>query len=350
LSRALFPLASHLPQQVVRITGRIPEDISILLIGSDLDGKVFSESTSTVVLSFHGASILSRYKLSPDQELILRCPDRKSEAVIRIVNQVGSSNGAFTYGVAFVDPNLHFWNPEFPVLSPAELEAGLISLVCSSCKTIEKFDNSEIKPDLFALNKGLLRLCKRCGFSTLWKLSAGANGHEPGLTPVTQTPPAPSIPALSSYSPPPQTPVTYSRPLAAPVQTSLQAPITSQPSVYHEPRATVLTLPPPSESHTPRVERRKHVRTRVNFSACVRHPDRGDDIVVCEDMSRGGLRFKSKKQYYAQSLIEIAAPYNPGQPAIFVPAQIVSVQELPAEHLFRHGVAYLQLLNSRKSF
>jgi hypothetical protein len=337
MSRATSPLASYLPQQVVRITGRIPESIPILLIGSDLDGKVFSESTSTVVLSFHGA-------------IILRCPDRKSEAVIRIVNQVGSSNGAFTYGVAFVDPNLHFWNPEFPSLSPAELEAGLVTLVCSSCKTIEKFDNSEIKPDLFALNKGLLRLCKRCGFSTLWKSAAGANGHEPGLSPVTQTPLAPSVPAPPSYSPPPQNPVTYSRPLAAPVQTSLQAPITSQPSVYQEPRATVLTLPPPSQSQPPRVERRKHVRTRVNFSACVRHPDRGDDIVICEDMSRGGLRFKSKKQYYAQSLIEIAAPYNPGQPAIFVPAQIVSVQELPAEHLFRHGVAYLQLLNSRKSF
>ena len=339
-----------MPQQVVRITGRIPASIPILLIGSDLDGKVFSESTSTVVLSFHGASILSRYKLSPEQELILRCPDRNSEAVIRIVNQTGSSNGAFTYGVAFVDPNLHFWNPEFPTLSPAELEAGLVTLVCSSCKAIEKFDNSEIKPDLFALHKGILRLCKHCGFSTLWKHAAGANGQEPGLSPVTQTPPASSIPAPPPYSLPPQTPVTYSRPFSAPVQTSLQVPSASQPSAYHEPRATILTLPPPSQLNTPRVERRKHLRTRVNFSACVRHPDRGDEIVVCEDMSRGGLRFKSKKQYYAQSLIEIAAPYTPGQTPIFVPAQIVSVQALPAEHLFRHGVAYLQLLNSRKSF
>jgi hypothetical protein len=73
----------------------------------------------------------------------------------------------------------------------------------------------------------------------------------------------------------------------------------------------------------PRVNRRKHPRVKVNYSACVRHPQRGDDIVLCEDMSKGGLRFKSRKQYYPQSLIEVAAPYEPGQPAIFVPAQIV---------------------------
>ena len=48
-----------MPQQVVRSSGRIPKQIPILLIGSDLDGKVFSESTNTVLLSLHGAGIVS---------------------------------------------------------------------------------------------------------------------------------------------------------------------------------------------------------------------------------------------------------------------------------------------------
>jgi hypothetical protein len=81
---------------------------------------------------------------------------------------------------------------------------------------------------------------------------------------------------------------------------------------------------------------------KVNYTSLVRHPERGDDIVICEDMSRGGLRFKSKKFYYQRSVIEIAVPYVAGQISIFIPAQIISAVELPEEKLFRYGVAFLQ--------
>jgi hypothetical protein len=67
-------------------------------------------------------------------------------------------------------------------------------------------------------------------------------------------------------------------------------------------------------------------------------------------MSKGGLRFKSPKHYYAQSLIEVAVPYQPGQPAIFVTAQIVFVEELPEQRLFRYGVQYLKPTKSRDYF
>jgi hypothetical protein len=30
----------------------------------------------------------------------------------------------------------------------------------------------------------------------------------------------------------------------------------------------------------PRVNRRKHARVKVSYSACIRHADRGDDIVI----------------------------------------------------------------------
>ena len=110
----------------------------------------------------------------------------------------------------------------------------------------------------------------------------------------------------------------------------------------------VLTLPPtpeppPPEPNMPQVNRRKHPRVKVSYSACVRHAERGDDIVTCEDMSRGGLRFKSSKRYYDRTLIEVAVPYLLGQASLFVPAQIVFTQELPEQQLFRYGVAYLQL-------
>ncbi len=76
-----------MPPEGMRRSGRIPKEIAILLVGSDLEGKVFSEQTKTVVLSRHGAGIVSQYKLVPEQELILRRLDTNSETEIRIVGQ-----------------------------------------------------------------------------------------------------------------------------------------------------------------------------------------------------------------------------------------------------------------------
>jgi len=371
----------------MRSSGRIPKEIPILLIGSDLDGKVFSEPTSTVLLSLHGAGVLSRHKLCAEQEMILRCPDLNKEAEIRIVGQLGSQQGVHTYGVAFVDPNLKFWDVDFPSLSPVEMERGLLSLVCSSCKALEKIDDTGIEADICATGEGVLRFCKRCGTSTLWKpaqpqsLSAvspeslsPAGGAQMPLFPSSPPPvpaPAPAaLPVASALLPAPAPPLPASSPVPPPASSPPPAPVAavpqasfyasvrplpqtaapSQSTVYPagpdlvvERLGAVLTLPPPPEPDTPRVNRRKHARVKVSYSACVRHPERGDDIVTCEDMSRGGLRFKSRKSYYERSLIEVAVPYTPGQASLFVPAQIVFTQELPEQQLFRYGVAYLQL-------
>jgi hypothetical protein len=347
----------------VRSSGRIPKELPILLIGSDLDGRVFSEHTSTVLLSLHGAGIISRHKLSPDQELILRLSDLNRETEIRVVGQIGAQYDSYTYGVAFLDPNLNFWEVDFPPISTIERELGLISLICNSCKTIEKIDDTSIEADVCATNESVLRFCKHCSNSTLWKPAPNGANHEsipagstqlplfsPGVTPAPAqipVPPQNSAPVPSRVvppEPPPSTPSFYA-------QSYRPEPVASpSPSASPSKSTAVLTMPPPENPSAPRVNRRKHPRVRVNYSACVRHPDRGDDIVACEDMSKGGLRFKSKKQYYAQSLIEVAVPYEPGQPAIFVPAQIVFVEELPEQRFFRYGVAYLQLQKPRLAF
>jgi len=117
----------------------------------------------------------------------------------------------------------------------------------------------------------------------------------------------------------------------------------ASPDSVGEPQSAVLTMSGPAAEKpaAARANRRKHPRVKVDYSACIRHPERGDDIVQCEDMSKGGLRFKSRQRYYAQSLIEVAVPYEPGQPAIFVPAQIVFAEELPEQRLYRCGVQYL---------
>ena len=355
----------------MRSSGRIPKELPILLIGDDLDGKVFSERTRTVVLSLHGAGILSKHKLCPEQELILRCPERNKETEVRVVGQLGTHDGIHTYGVAFVNPTLNFWDIEFPPISSIEREFGLLSLVCTSCKTLEKIDDTGIEADICATNEGVMRFCKRCGSSTLWKPDVNAFPQE-SVPPATEqmslfsvpSSPASSSTAKSSAPPaPPPAPVPLpaagapSASFYAQSYASTQNSSASRTNVYParpeplgEQRTAILTVPQPQESERPRVNRRKHPRVKVNYSACVRHPQRGDDVVLCEDMSKGGLRFKSRKHYYAQSLIEVAAPYQPGQPAIFIPAQIVFVEELPEQQLFRYGVQYLKPTRIRDSF
>lgn len=373
----------------MRSTGRIPKEIPILLIGSDLDGRVFSENTHTVLLSLHGAGILSRHKLSPEQELVLRWTERNKETEIRVVGHIGTDGQDHTYGVAFFDSNLNFWEIEFPPISSLEKEMGLFSLACHSCGALDKIDDTSIEADICATGQGVIRFCKQCGTSTLWKptqtllfpaagpaKSSSANGSQMGLFPV----PAPLNPVPKPLAPPaasplPPVPATLPPPLVLPpLQSSFYAssaplPEAAAPSAHTEsppqleprpdvwpdtranaqantqtqPRAAVLTIPSPREPGPSRVNRRKHPRVKVSYSALVRHPERGDDIVVCEDMSRGGLRFKSKETYYDRSLIEIAAPYVPGQAPLLVPAQIVFVQELPEQKLMRYGVAYLQI-------
>jgi len=290
----------------MRRSARIPKEVAILLTGSDMDGKVFSEQTKTVVLSRHGAGIISKYKLSPEQELIIRSVDSNKEAEIRVVGQIGSQPNGHTYGVAFVDPHLDFWGVEFPPLSEIDRQASTVWLECSSCKRHEKVTHSDLEADVYAINDGLVKYCKKCGFSTLWKQVTGDFEEEP------------EPPALGSKT-------------ITPASAEMEA--MAQPEAAAEP-------PKPA---VPPENRRKHRRTQVNFAACVRRAGSDEnDIVTCEDMSKGGLRFKSKKQYFDQTLIEVAVPYSPGAQSIFVPGKIVFVQELPDLKLFRCGVAYMR--------
>src|SRR5882672_10673178 len=264
-------MAASMPQQVVRSSSRIPKEIPILLIGSDLDGKVFSEPTNTVLLSLHGAGIVSHHKLSPEQELILRCPDRNIEAEIRVVGQLGSQQGIYTYGVAFVDPALKFWDIDFPPMSPAEMERGLLSLVCNSCKTLEKIDDTGIEADIFAAGDGVLRFCKRCGTTTFWRpaqphtlpavnpesLPPAADAQMslfPGTAPPASSAPPVLSPAPASSPPPAPTspPVLPALPLTPAVSLPpAPLPAAPQPSFYASARPSPQTSAPSQSSVDP---------------------------------------------------------------------------------------------------
>jgi PilZ domain len=293
-----------MPPEGVRRSSRIPKEIGILLVGSDMEGKMFSEQTKTVVLSRHGAGIVSQYALSAEQELILRRLDTNKEAEVRVVGNLGAHGKIYTYGVAFLNPETDLWEMQFPSMTDSEKEASHVLLQCSACKAREMVQQSDLESDVLLVNEGIVRTCKSCGSSTFWRRPIDDAGEE--LPPVEA--------ALAEAE-------NKEEPAKAVPPASLDAQTGAQSAARNE-------------------NRRKHVRTKVSFQACVRSFTFGDDIVLCEDMSRGGLRFRSRKEYIVKTEVEVAVPYSPGAPAIFVRAQIVHVAELKEERKFRCGLCY----------
>ena len=284
----------QLTGQHVRRSSRIPKEIAILLTGCDANGKQFIEKTKTVVLSRYGAGIVSKYKLVIEQELILVHGESNKEADIRIVGQIGSADGSYTYGVAFLHPEVNFWGVGFPSLTGTEITAGSTPFQCTTCGCREVIGQEALELDVYAIHGAILRDCKQCVRSTLWKKVSGV---------VPQSAPACEVPVSSGQGTPSET----------------------------------------RSASVPDKNRRKHHRIKVNFTACIRNPGSEDRLVQCENISRGGLCFKSNKRYDETARIEVAAPYSPGSPCILVPAEIVHVQELPEEGMFRCGVQYLDL-------
>jgi len=84
-------------------------------------------------------------------------------------------------------------------------------------------------------------------------------------------------------------------------------------------------------------------RMKSRLMACIRH--RGhDEEAVCENLSEGGVSFRSRIQYAEGSQVEIAVPFRPGTRAIFVRGRIVFSLPVRSAGLFRHGVAYIKNL------
>jgi len=67
-----------------------------------------------------------------------------------------------------------------------------------------------------------------------------------------------------------------------------------------------------------------------------------EEIAVCEDLSKGGLSFRSCNPYPEGSRVEVAVPFTPGTGAIFVPIRIVLSQPIPTAGLCRHSAAYIK--------
>lgn len=342
--------------EAMRRSSRIPKELVIVLTGSDMEGKGFSEMTKTVLLSRHGAGIKSTFKLYPEQEIIIRYLDTNKEAFVRVVGQIGDEGETHTYGVAFLDPKMvDFWGIDFAPVTDKDKEARRVVLECATCGRCESVQQTEVESDVFLVNGGIVRHCKSCRDSTLWKRSNATPEEETALIAVTREARPSSFSGLAME----EFPAGAEAMGSSATDSSAPSSNATAPSVVNTaasiavdeaPAASSATAPvaeeesepaPPARVDPPsrQINKRKHTRMKVSYKACVRSGV-NDDVVSCENMSRGGICFKSRKRYFEGTEIKVAVPYAPGGNAIFVPATIAWVVEVEKDKLYRCGVTY----------
>ena len=292
-------------EQSARRSGRIALSVPILLIGSNSEGKVFTEKTRTVVVSLHGAGILSRNKLMAEQILVLREEATNREAEIRVVGEIGQQGKMYAYGVAFVDATLHFWRTNFPAGAASSERPATLLLECSGCEDVTELTNGDYEYDICAIHGGLAQYCGACGLLTVWrrtekaartKRSEAAEARTMGLESATST-----------------------------EATHRQSAVSDEPKTSI---AAAETKSNAAETATATQERRSRVRAKVNFFACVRTDEFGDDVVRCIDMSKGGVSFRGEQAYTTSMPIEIAVPFAKNEPGVtpfFVRGRIANI-------------------------
>ncbi|HEX9457364.1 MAG TPA: PilZ domain-containing protein, partial [Candidatus Acidoferrum sp.] len=115
------------------------------------------------------------------------------------------------------------------------------------------------------------------------------------------------------------------------------------PSIWIEAQSATRQEPVAPKPAEERINpHRKKNRVKARVLACIRRRGFQEEVAVCEDLSKGGLSFRSRNQYPEGTRAEVAVPFTPGAGAIFVPIRIVFSQALPAVGLYRHGAAYVK--------
>jgi PilZ domain len=270
-----------------RRSDRVPLELPIVVTGTDAMGAGFLEQTRTIMLGRHGAKILITRKLAPDQEINIRCLKTARETDARIVGQLGTEGDGYLYGVELLESEANIWDIDFPEISEAEAAVGRVLLECVRCHSQELTYLDEFEVEVLEANQMLSRNCRKCTDTSMWKKSTPREGAE--------LPPS----------------------------------------------------PPAREERARRTSNdRKHVRLDLKVDVAVRHPQLGEEVAVTVNVSRGGFRFKSRKGYGEDWVIEAALPYSRTGANIYTPARVVYVGESPQDKSYVYGVMYIPKLRA----
>jgi len=380
-----LPAAAHQP---IRRSGRIVRRIAILLFGHDEEGTTFIERTHTVMLSLHGAGVLSTHRFAPEQELILRVEETSREAVVRVVGEIATEGELHTYAVAFLDDGLDFWQTEFPPAQVSDARPMALPLECVSCGQRAEVTSGQFEYDISQIHGGLTRHCAECGVLTVWRRADGKGPSFAAEDKVLRAQGKPASDILGKkrrfarseirskvrggssgvddpffphrneamgasnlgwqFSGEEETAGTEVSVLRVKKNFSgltqgegVEVPERTPAPTVQEEESVVAAAPEPARDST--VERRRRARAKVSFFACVKTAQFGPDIVTCLDMSKGGVSFRSRNPYKKEMKIQIAVPYAPevkNAPSIFVSGRIANVREM--DGMWKYGVKFLK--------
>jgi len=267
-------------RQSDRVTLRLQVDAS----WSGAGGATVTQPAHTLLVSRNGGVIRLPEKLFPGQEITLHRnldgePPRAARA--KIVAEIDHEPDGFIYAFAILEPRADFWEIEFPAPHSAEEALARLLMECSFCLRREVVYLNEMELKSFEIRRCVARLCKHCDSPSIW-VEAQSDVKEEGA---------------------------------------------SLPHVPQQERV----LP-----------RRNRTRIKARVLACIRRRGFQEEVAVCEDLSKGGISFRSRNHYPEGTRLEVAVPYTPGAGAIFVPIRIVFSQPISTAGLFRHGAAYLR--------
>jgi hypothetical protein len=156
-----------------RRSGRLSAQIPVQLAETSDTGQQFLENTRTLTLSQCGASILSKRKLIPEREMVIRRLDTGTEASVRIAGKIGEETEGYVYAVEFVDPQANLWETEFPSTSDLEETDDRVFLVCGCCQNSELVQLESPRLDDFEAAHGVLLYCIKCQAMTRWTQTFG---------------------------------------------------------------------------------------------------------------------------------------------------------------------------------
>jgi hypothetical protein len=248
-------------------------------------GVTVTQNAETLLVSRNGGVLRLTEKLSMGQELHLRRNlegDNWKHTRARVVAEIDQDPpNHFLYAIHILDPRADFWDIDFPAPHKGEEALARLLMECSFCQRREVVYLNELQLKSFEIRKCVARVCKHCDSPSIWIES----------------------------------------------QSEVRDP---------EAGASASTV---DERVLPR---RNRTRIKARILACIRHRGFQEEIAVCEDLSKGGLSFRSRNQYPEGTRVEVAVPFTPGTGAIFVPIRIVFSQSIPTAGLHRHGAAYIK--------
>jgi hypothetical protein len=267
----------------IRQSDRVNLRIQVEASWFGTSGIAFKQPAETLLVSRNGGVIRLQEKLFAGQELTLNRKvdgDLNKSARARIVAEIDREPEGFIYAIAIMDPRVDFWDIDFPAPHKSEEALARMLMECSFCQRREVVYLNEMEVKSFEIRKCAARFCKHCDAPSIW--------------------------------------------------IEAQSPTNDE------------VLPSRSAVEERVIPRRNRTRVKARVLACIRRRGFQEEVAVCEDLSKGGLSFRSRNHYPEGTRLEVAVPYTPGAGAIFVPIRIVFSQPIASAGLFRHGAAYLR--------